>query len=193
MRDWRKVNEGMLKVSDSLLAEFLRDYKLRFGEMCPSCKNKLPLYLKKLINYKKMTEKTCVMKPNAKIYYRPHQTHYFEFNITDEIALEMLELNPKYAKFFIVLPAQGKKAPAVEKPIVDNPVEKAVDKIAEEILSATAVYEKELVSLAGIGKKTVEKIVAVSSNKVDLSKALDAGTLELTEDQINTLREFING
>jgi len=113
MRNWKLHNVSEIQSNDNLLKEFYLDYNELFEKPCISCKNKLNLYYKLLVNYKKMADKTCELRPGNH-YFHSKGMHYNNHNITDEIANEMIKDNPNRKKIFVKLPSGAKKAADVE-------------------------------------------------------------------------------
>lgn len=179
MRNWKNISLIALQNDEGLLTQFYNDFKEAFGEPCRQCKGKLRSYFIQLTQKPNtMNTRTCIMKPNINVYVRSRHIHVNEKNITDEVAREMLEANPKAIKFFIRAPddlSESEKAEEAETEQTDTEGANESETASEQSEDG---FRDELIALPSIGEATADKIIADYPNKDILTAALNAKELE---------------
>lgn len=141
------------------LRHVFRVYALLFGEACTGCPDKIPHYIQQIKNLK-TTEKMDSKKPKFKLkdgtlIFAPDGNGYSEHNITDEIAIELLKVNPNRKTLFAVLPDDWEKL--IEDEVEKTPFEELVNDNSKAQLIEKA---------AALG------IEDVSGNKNELAQAI---------------------
>lgn len=111
MRSWKLITLKTLQDDRELLKEFYTDYAKSFETPCPTCQNKLRFYYQKLIKFIPMeSTKKCKIKGNRHLHINIGSSIqvYHNGNITDEIAVRLIQENSKLKDLFEVLPDMPK-------------------------------------------------------------------------------------
>jgi hypothetical protein len=175
-------NEVLIKNKDSkgipFLASIFRLHKQIFGETCSTCPKKIPSYINRLKNFKPIekmenTSKNFMLSDGSMIIIPGTSLCYSNANLTDEVAIAYIAVNPNRKQLFTKLPENidelvTQSLEVKEEEELITVFEKAVN--VKEVLDALKQIGENTRATTGVG--VLKKISELTPENVQALKAI---------------------